>query len=147
MGWIAALAGVGGSRRRRWWRSSSGSISDGTYRNTISGNYGTEYNRNDALAFQNILTLNDYGYTGNGIKVAVVDTGIDASHQEFDGKTIYGVDYASSVSSYNEDEDGHGTHVASIIAGERDESGMRGMAYDATLYSYKVDDGNGVVWT
>ena len=145
MGWIAALAGVGLAGGGGGGGSSSGSISDGTYRNTISGNYGTEYNRNDALAFQNILTLNDYGYTGNGIKVAVVDTGIDASHQEFDGKTIYGVDYASSVSSYNEDEDGHGTHVASIIAGERDESGMRGMAYDATLYSYKVDDGNGVV--
>ncbi len=134
---IAAIGGGGGGS------SGGGGISDGDYRNTVEGSYGTEYNANDALAFQNILTLNNYGYTGNGIKVAVVDTGIDASHQEFDGKTIYGKDFASSISDQTEDEDGHGTHVASIISGDRDETGMRGMAYDATLYSYKVDDGRG----
>ena len=111
-----------------------------TYSSTILGSYAAEYAANDALAYQNILSLNDYGYTGDGIRVSVVDSGIDASHQEFDGKTIYGVDFAVSPSSYDEDENGHGTHVASIIAGERDTLGMRGMAYDATLYSYKMDN-------
>ena len=111
-----------------------------TYSSTILGSYAAEYAANDALAYQNILSLNDYGYTGDGIRVSVVDSGIDASHQEFDGKTIYGVDFALSPSSYDEDENGHGTHVASIIAGERDTLGMRGMAYDATLYSYKMDN-------
>ena len=133
VGGIAAVASGGGS-------SSGSSSSSSSYSSTISGAYAAEYAANDALAYQNILSLNDYGYTGDGIKVSVVDSGIDASHQEFDGKTIYGVDFASSPSSYDEDENGHGTHVASIIAGERDTAGMRGMAYDATLYSYKMDN-------
>jgi len=111
-----------------------------SYRNTISGDYLTEYNYQSMLSSVNPLSLNDYGYDGTGIKVAVVDTGIDASHPEFDGKTIYGYDFAGSASGYDDDEHGHGTHVASIIAGDRDETGMRGVAYDSTLYSYKIDN-------
>ena len=112
----------------------------GDYRNTIDGSYLTEYNYQSMLSSINPLSLNDYGYDGTGIKVAVVDSGIDSSHPEFDGKTIYGYDFASSSTGYDNDENGHGTHVASIIAGERDGSGMRGVAYDATLYSYKTDN-------
>ena len=111
----------------------------GSYRNTAEGNFLTEYNYNSMLSSINPLSLNDYGYAGSGINVAVVDTGIDANHQEFDGKTIKGVDFGISPTSYDKDENGHGTHVASIIAGERDEIGMRGVAYDANLFSYKVD--------
>jgi subtilisin family serine protease len=130
---LAAVGGGGGG-------GGGGGVADGTYRDTISNSYGTEYRGNDALASQNILSLNDYGYTGAGVKVAVVDSGIDFSHQEFSGRTSYGRDFASSASGSGEDENGHGTHVASIIAGRRDGNGMRGMAYDATLYSYKVDN-------
>ncbi len=130
------LAGGGGG-------GGGSTISDGTYRNTISGDYGTEYSYQSMLSSINPLSLNDYGYTGAGIKVAVVDTGIDSTHAEFDGKTIYGFDFASSGTGYGADGNGHGTHVASIIAGERDGSGMRGVAYDATLYDYKVDNDNG----
>ena len=57
------------------------------------------------------MSLNDYGYDGTGINVAVVDSGIDASHPEFDGKTIQGYDFASSATGYRFDENGHGTHV------------------------------------
>ena len=139
LGYLAALAGIG-LAGGGGGGGGGGGLSDGQYRNTVDGVYATEYNANDALAYQNILSLNDYGYTGAGIKVSVVDTGIDASHQEFDGKTIYGQDFASSASGYSEDENGHGTFIAAIIAGDRDASGVRGMAYDATLYSYKVDN-------
>ena len=110
------------------------------YENTAAGAYYTEYAYNDMLYAVSPLALNNYGYTGAGVRVAVVDSGIDANHPEFDGKTIYGYDFAGSPTSYDADENGHGTHVASIIAGERDASGMRGVAYDATLYSYKVDN-------
>jgi len=92
------------------------------------------------LATINALSLNDYGYTGNGVKVGVVDSGINKTHAEFDGKTIYGRDFASSATGYGFDENGHGSHVASIIAGDRDASGMRGVAYDATLFDYKTDN-------
>ena len=130
-----ALSGCGGGGG-----GSSSSLADGTYRNTVSGNYATEYNYQSMLSSINPLSLNDYGYTGDGVRVAVVDSGIDSSHSEFDGKTILGYDFAGSASGYAADENGHGTHVASIIAGERDGTGMRGVAYDASLYSYKVDN-------
>jgi len=118
----------------------SSSLTNGNYRNTIIGDYQTEYNYQTMLSEVNPLSLNDYGYDGTGVRVAVVDSGIDAAHPEFDGRTIYGHDFASSASGYDDDENGHGTHVASIIAGDRDSSGMRGVAYDATLYSYKTDN-------
>ena len=138
IGGIVGLAAIGGGGGGGG--GSGGGISDGTYRNTIDGAYGTEYSAQGGLNSIDALTLNDYGYTGNGIKVAVVDTGIDASHSEFNGKTVYGRDFASSGSGYGNDENGHGSHVASIIAGEREAGGMRGVAYDATLYDYKVDN-------
>jgi len=124
--------------------SKSNGLSNGDYRNTVEGNFLTEYNYQSMLSSINPLSLNDYGYDGTGINVAVVDSGIDASHPEFDGKTIQGYDFASSATGYGADENGHGTHVASIIAGERDAVGMRGVAYDANLFDYKTDnDGDG----
>ena len=144
IGAIAGLAAIGGGGGGGSSSSSCDSSTDGCYRDTTSGIYSSEYSSNTALASQNILTLNNYGYTGSGIKVGVVDTGIDFEHQELNGKTALGKDFASSASGFDDDEDGHGTHVASIIAGDRDGTGMRGMAYDAILYSYKVDnDGDG----
>lgn len=132
---LAACGGGGGT---------FGPSPTGEYVDTASGIYATEYAYNDMLSSINPLSLNNYGYTGSGVRVAVVDTGIDANHPEFDGRTIYGYDFANSSSGYARDENGHGSHVASIIAGERDGYGMRGVAYDATLYSYKVDnDGDG----
>jgi subtilisin family serine protease len=59
------------------------------------------------ISIHNASTLNSAGYTGSGVKVAVVDTGIDSSHPEFDGKTIAGYDFASSASGYGKDEAGH----------------------------------------
>ena len=106
----------------------------GSYRNTAEGNFLTEYNYNSMLSSINPLSLNDYGYAGSGINVAVVDSGIDASHQEFDDKIILGYDFGGSSSGFQGDEEKHGTHVASIIAGDRDEIGMRGVAYDANLF-------------
>jgi len=108
-----------------------------TYRNTIEGAYGTEYNKQVGLAQINAISLNNYGHNGLGVKVAVVDTGIASSHAEF-GRTIYGRDFGGSTNGYGSDEDGHGTHVASIIAGDRDSTGMRGVAYEATLYDYRT---------
>ncbi|MDB0019528.1 S8 family serine peptidase [Planktomarina temperata] len=108
------------------------------------GAYGTEYRYNANLAQLNVLPLNNYGYDGTGINVAVVDSGIDASHPEFLNSTIRGYDFSNSATGYGGDPNGHGTHVASIIAGDADGTGMRGVAYDATLYSYRVDaDGDG----
>lgn len=63
----------------------------------------------------------DSPYTGEGIKVAVLDTGIDASHEAFQGATVTEEDFTGEG---NGDQVGHGTHCAGTIAG-RDVNGHR----------------------
>ena len=137
LGQTDQVSGAGGSL-------SQNALPTGDYRDTTQGVYGTEYRYNANLAQLNVLPLNNYGYDGTGINVALVDSGIDASHPEFRNSTIRGYDFSNSATGYGGDPNGHGTHVASIIAGDADGTGMRGVAYDATLYSYRVDaDGDG----
>ncbi len=79
------------------------------------------------------------GYTGKGIKVAIIDTGI-SNHSEL---TIVGgvstVEYTESF----QDDHGHGTHVAGVIAGKRNDTGIVGVSPDAKLYAIKALDENG----
>ena len=82
------------------------------------------------------------GYRGTGIKVAVVDTGIDRTHPDFAGRIVDG---ASFVGGDYQDDNGHGTHVASICAGSgaAQEGTYRGVAPEARLYAAKVLDSGG----
>ncbi|MEU0094506.1 S8 family serine peptidase [Kribbella sp. NPDC006257] len=77
------------------------------------------------------------GLTGKGIKVAVLDTGIDASHPDLAGKVIAAENFTEDTPG---DHFGHGTHVASTIAGSGAASGgrYRGVAPDAELLDGKV---------
>ena len=107
--------------------------------------YNSEYNNQPGLAMIGASTANDAGYTGSGVKVAVVDTGIENFHPEFGGISIYGTSYVSGK-SYLDDVHGHGTHVAGIIAANRDMRGMRGVAYGVTtLHSYRIGADNGTI--
>ena len=92
--------------------------------------------------------------TGDGIKIGVLDTGLTVNgsdavfHTELDANVASftsGSDLIGSDDVPN-DEHGHGSHVAGIIAGENNGSGYHGVAYDATLYIYKVlnDSGSSV---
>lgn len=84
------------------------------------------------------------GYTGAGARVAILDSGIDYTHPDLDDN----IDHASSVSfvagnpSYW-DDDGHGTHVAGIVAAEDNGMGSIGVAPHATLVVVKVLDNTG----
>jgi subtilisin family serine protease len=74
------------------------------------------------------------GYTGQGVDVAVIDTGIDANHPELSGKVLeqkrcldgLGASYNTSDPS-PDDVNGHGTHVGGIIASQN--ASYRGVAY------------------
>lgn len=85
------------------------------------------------------------GYTGTGIKVAVLDTGVDANHPDLVGKVKATQNFTTS--SGIEDHFGHGTHVAATIAGTGAGSGgtRKGVAPGADLLVGKVlaDEGYG----
>ncbi|MBI2849288.1 MAG: S8 family peptidase [Chloroflexi bacterium] len=78
------------------------------------------------------------GFTGKGVKVAVIDTGIDTNHPDLAGQVKETHDFTGEGF---QDLNGHGTHVAGIIAGTG--SKYRGVAPGSTLVGVKVLKGDG----
>lgn len=83
------------------------------------------------------------GYTGKGVKIAVLDTGVDATHPDLKGQVVAAKDFAATNSTT--DRHGHGTHVASTAAGTGAKSGgkYKGVAPDAKILNGKVLDDSG----
>ncbi|GAA3078125.1 S8 family serine peptidase [Kribbella aluminosa] len=83
------------------------------------------------------------GYTGKGVKVAVLDTGIDPNHPDLKGRVTESKNFTRDADIT--DGFGHGTHVASIITGSGAASGGRykGVAPDVDLLVGKVLDHTG----
>ncbi|MEU3075635.1 S8 family serine peptidase [Streptomyces laurentii] len=85
------------------------------------------------------------GSQGDGVKVAVLDTGADGNHPDLAGRIVEAKDFSGS--SGTGDVYGHGTHVASIVGGSGAASGgsRKGVAPGARLLVGKVlgDDGYG----
>ncbi|MDZ7836396.1 MAG: S8 family serine peptidase [Alkalibacterium sp.] len=81
----------------------------------------------------------DEGYTGQGVDVAVLDTGF-YNHPEITyagGHSIFGEDDESGPDEWTNDHSGHGTHIAGII-GAHTGTRAQGIAPDADLYGVKV---------
>ncbi len=106
------------------------------------------------------------GYTGQGVVVAVIDTGVDYKHEDLrnniwtntneiadngiddDGNGYVDDNYGWNFSGNNNntlDRNGHGTHVSGTIAGENNNYGVTGIAYGAKIMPVKVlnDSGSG----
>lgn len=85
------------------------------------------------------------GYTGKGVKVAVLDTGVDETHPDLKGIETAQKNFSDSPDTV--DRYGHGTHVASTLAGTGAASGglYKGVAPGVQLLDAKVldDDGSG----
>jgi thermitase len=80
---------------------------------------------------------------GSGVTVAVIDTGVKSSHSDLSGNVLSGVDYVVPGTSAN-DENGHGTHVAGIVAALYNNSrGIAGFAPRAKILPVRVLDRNG----
>ena len=85
------------------------------------------------------------GNKGTGVKIAVIDTGIDYNHPDLDDNYAGGWDYVfNDADPYDDSTNSHGTHVAGIIAAEENGIGMIGVAPEAQIYAVKVLDGSGV---
>ena len=78
--------------------------------------------------------------TGSGIDVAVIDTGVDATHPSLDGGTVVGGHDFVNDDEDPMDDNGHGTHVAGIVAANGD---VTGVAPGASIVAYKVLNRNG----
>ena len=104
-----------------------GSTSDGSAANGLTMDLVRQFEA-DPMAAQ--------GFTGAGIDVAVIDTGVSpVAGLDAPGKVLFGPDLSdegASLASVGRDSYGHGTHMAGIIAGNDGlgAAGFRGMAPD-----------------
>jgi subtilisin len=81
---------------------------------------------------------------GNGVTVAILDSGIDAEHPDLKGRVLVAKDFTGSRSG-TADVVGHGTHCAGIVAMAKNGTGYVGVAPECKILAGKVlgDDGRG----
>lgn len=83
------------------------------------------------------IEAGDSPFTGKGVKVAILDTGMAMDHPDFQNRTL---EVASFVPKEEvDDKNGHGTHCVGTACGSADENGQRyGVATEAEIYAGKV---------
>ncbi len=99
----------------------------------------SEYARSNGASSHSSLSAYNKGATGQGVKIAVIDSGINPNLPEFAGK----IDPASrdvAGSRGISDSDGHGTAVSAVAAAARDGSGIMGVAFGSTILSFNTED-------
>jgi subtilisin family serine protease len=126
-----------------------GAASPSIYRMFVNSRKKALMNRS-VSAIQAPTARLGYRADGSGITWAVLDTGIDSSHPHFNQEGNIAATWdctkrGKNVSGGDKDPNGHGSHVAGIIAGGIETLGMISVAPKCRLTSYKVlsDDGGG----
>lgn len=79
--------------------------------------------------------------TGEGIKVAVIDTGVNPSTPSLQGQVLKGVDVTGAPGDETDDYHGHGTTMAELIAGTGKEGGLKGLAPGSKIIPVRMSDG------
>jgi len=97
-----------------------------------------EYQRSNAAVQAKAIGAYQAGATGKGVVVGLIDSGIKTDSAEFAGR----IHPASADIVGNRglmDEGGHGTSVANVLLGARNEAGIQGIAFGATLLMARTD--------
>ncbi|TVX94061.1 S8 family peptidase [Paenibacillus agilis] len=92
-----------------------------------------------AINKMNVRELWNEGLTGKGIKVAIMDSGVDASHPDLIDNMNSGINIIDPTTPPT-DYTGHGTFIAGIIGASNNHFGLVGVAPDVELYPVKVLD-------
>jgi subtilisin len=159
LGGLAAAAGGGGgggssdgdSASSSDWSSVSGwgeidvlaalsSLTETDYDNVADAtDVSWGINRSDAN------DANYYGYTGEGVTIAIIDSGIDIDNSDINGNiSEYSTCFIDGYDTTDiDDNNGHGTYIASIIGAANNGEGLTGAAYDAELMILRVSDNDG----
>ncbi|MEV5212416.1 type VII secretion-associated serine protease mycosin [Micromonospora sp. NPDC053740] len=82
--------------------------------------------------------------TGRGVVVAVIDSGVDASHPDLRGQVLAGGRSYGTSGDGRSDDDGHGTHIAGIIAAKSSGDGVVGIAPAVKILPIKMRKDDGV---
>lgn len=105
----------------------------------VKASTGTQWGFNKA----NINDAWDYGYTGKGITIAEIDTGIDLNNSDITKNlNAYSWNFVNNSSNVM-DDNGHGTFVASEMIAANNGIGLTGASYDSSLMVLKALDSNG----
>jgi len=84
------------------------------------------------------------GFKGAGVKVGIIDSGIDSTHPDLKDNYKGGYNFIDNNSDpYDNELNSHGTHVAGIIAAKDNGTGVVGVAPAASIYAIKVFGPNG----
>ena len=84
-----------------------------------------------------------FGVRGRGVKVCMVDSGIDASHEDFASYQLNGNSAQSFLTPWSIDAYGHGTHTSGTINAKNNTLGVVGVAPQADMYIVRVLDNQG----
>ncbi len=96
----------------------------------------TEYSKNYALASIKASAIYARGGTGKGQTISILDTPFNTSHADLQNVFVTGFDASSGGTNIHCSGNGcasHGTHIAGIIAANKDDIGMHGVAYEANI--------------
>jgi len=90
----------------------------------------------------NAVNTQSGGFAGSGVKVAVLDTGVDHTHPDLKENYLGGYDFVNKDNDPMDDHS-HGTHVAGTVAAASNGIGVLGAAPQAGVYAVKVADSSG----
>ncbi|WBY16425.1 S8 family serine peptidase [Erythrobacteraceae bacterium WH01K] len=97
-----------------------------------------EVARSDGPQQHDAISVWEAGTTGEGERIAIIDTGIDLDNPEFAGRIDSRSTYVAGTGNA-QDVDDHGTHVALVAAGAFNQRGVVGIAFDSQIPALRAD--------